>query len=209
MRPFSYANRHGDVYYLHILHHSKKAARYIMRRQLSGALESLPEGYEIRENVHGRVYVRRKRTRQFRALEETLLRSALKGYRPFAYELDIEENAATIYASAEDRKCFLESLDAEFAEGFADALANALKKRYSSELADLFRARRRKQERARRRFYPLLRFVIVDSQARLFAVERVCFTGDSDWVRLEVLPPTAALTKYLPHLGRDSFFDLL
>jgi hypothetical protein len=49
----------------------------------------------------------------------------------------------------------------------------------------------------------------VDTETRRFAVERVCFSGDSGWMRLEVTALTAAMMKYLPHLGKDSFFDLL
>ena len=129
--------------------------------------------------------------------------------RPFAYLLDIDGKTATVYASAEDRKCFLESLDAEFAEGFAEALHKALAKRYSPELVDIFRARRKERNARRPRYYPLLRFVLVDARERRFSVERVCFSGQSDWIRLEVLPLSAAVMKYLPHLGRDSFFDLI
>ncbi len=134
---------------------------------------------------------------------------ALEQLRPFAYELDIDGRMATVYASAQDRKCFAESLDADFADGFADALTKTLAKSYSSDLVAMFRARRREQNAKRPQFYALLRFVIADNRKRLFAVERVCFTGESSWVRLEVMPLSAAVMKYLPHLGRDSFFDLI
>lgn len=73
----------------------------------------------------------------------------------------------------------------------------------------MFRARRKRQGDKRPRFYPLLRFVLTDRRQRLFAVERVCFTGEASWIRLEVLPLSVAVMKYLPHLGRDSFFDLI
>ena len=129
--------------------------------------------------------------------------------RPYAYELDVNGRSATVYASAQDRKCFADSLDAEFADGFADALTDALAKKYPPELVAMFRARRRRQDAKRPRFFPLLRFVITERTKRLFAVERVCFTGQSDWIRLETLPLSAAVMKYLPHLGRNSFFDLM
>lgn len=209
MRPFSYTNRYGQTYYLHETSRTEGRRSYVMRTRACGAIKDLPEGLEVRENVHGRVSVRRRRKRQFRKLEDQLLRRALERCRPFAYELDIEGSAATVYASAEDRKCFLESLDAEFADGFADALTKTLAKRYSPELVAMFRARRKEKTPKRPRYYPLLRFVIADKERRLFAVERVCFTGDKGWVRLETLPLSAAVLKYLPHLGRDSFFDLI
>ncbi len=209
MKPYSYTNKRGQTYYLHVVARSGGRTRYALRANKGGALANLPKGFEVRENVHGLVSVRRWRPRRFTPLEEKLLLTAMERTRPFAYELDINGKAATVYASAEDRKCFLESLDAEFADGFADALTKALAKRYSPELVAMFRARRKEQNAKRPRFYPLLRFVIVDERERRFAVERVCFSGESSWIRLETLPLAAALMKYLPHLGRDSFFDLI
>lgn len=209
MQSFSYTNKHGQTYYLHAARGAYGRATHVMRMHVEGAMAELPEELEIRENVHGQVSVRRKRKRQFTKLEEQLLHSAMERFRPFAYELDVDGGAATVYASAEDRKCFLESLDAEFANGFADALAKALAKRYSPELVEMFRVRRQGRIAKRPRYYPLLRFVIADDGERLFAVERVCFSGEASWVRLERLPLPAALMKYLPHLGRDSFFDLI
>ena len=95
------------------------------------------------------------RAPQFTSLEEKLLRAALARYRPFAYELDIDGRAATVYASAEDRKCFLESLDADFADGFADALTKTLAKRYPPELVQMFRARRKQQNSKATALLPL------------------------------------------------------
>lgn len=209
MKPFSYTNKHGATFYLHQVEGRDGRTYHVMRSSSEGAMPRLPADHEVRENVHGQVSVRRTRTRRFTRLEERLLHTAMENLRPFAYLLDIDANAATVYASAEDRKCFLESLDAEFADGFADALTRALAKRYTPELVDMFRARQKQKNAKRPKYYPLLRFIIVDHRERRFAVERVCFSGESSWIRLEVLPLSAAVMKYLPHLGRDSFFDLI
>jgi hypothetical protein len=208
MKPFSFTNRDGVTYYVHALQMAR-GTLYVARRAAPGAVPRLPAGFEVRENVHGQVSVRRTRKRQITSLEEQVLRGAMVRFRPFAYVMDIDGRTATIFVSAEDRKCFLGSLDAEFAGGFADALTKTLAKRYSPELVEMFRAKRRHQAARQPRYYPLLRFVIADRRRRLFAVERVCFTGESSWVRLEVMPLSSALTKYLPHLGRDSFFSLI
>lgn len=125
MKPFSYTNKRGQAYYLHTVSRAGGRTGYVMRTCKTGAAAGLPKGFEIRENVHGGVSVRRRRPRRYSPLEEKLLLTAMERIRPFAYELDIDGKAATVYASAEDRKCFLESLDAEFADGFADALARA------------------------------------------------------------------------------------
>ena len=209
MQPFSYTNRHGTTYYLHHVRGTDGRMYHVMRTSPEGAASRLPQGLEVRETVHGQVAVRRVRPTQIMPLEEQLLHTATENLRPFAYLLDIDGKAATIYASAEDRQCFLESLDAEFADGFADALTKALAKRYTPELVEMFRARRKEKNAKRPRYYPLLRFILVDKRQRRFAVERVCFSGESSWIRLEVLPLADAVAKYLPHLGQNSFFDLI
>lgn len=209
MRRFKHTNTLGRDYYVHRVQCADGRFRYVMRTCADGALAKLPPAHEVRENVHGRVTVRRERPPMITPLEQKLLRTALERERPVAYRLDIDARAATVYASADDRKCFLESLDAEFAEGFADALSKALSQRYPPELVQMFRDRQKQRGQRRLQYYPLLRFLLVDRRHRRFAVERVCFSGESSWLRLEVLPLGPALAKYLPHLGRDSFFDLL
>lgn len=209
MTPFFYTNHYGRTYYLHRKRQADGRIVYYMSTAASGALSGLPDGLEVRENIHGQVSVRRRRVRQINEKEVGLLESALAQSRPFAYRLDIEGRAATIYASADDRRCFSESLEAEFAEGFSEALRTLLKKRYSAELIEMFRSRQEEKRGRRPRYYPVMRFVLVDRKKRLFAVERVCFTGEGSWIRLATLSLPAALMKYLPHLGRDSFFDLL
>ena len=209
MKLYSYTNSCGDTYYLHVVRLGKGRTVHVMRKRPDGALPALPEGYEVRENIRGQVSVRRRRPRAFTEAEEGLLCVQMKRLRPFAYRLDFAGRAATVYASAQDRKCFSGSLDAEFANGFADALTKALAGRYSPELVAMFRARRKEKGAKCPRFYPLLRFVLEDKDKRLFAVERVCFTGDCEWLRIDVMPLWPAIQKYLPHLGRDSFFDLI
>ena len=56
----------------------------------------------------------------------------------------------------------------------------------------------------------MMRFELVDSKARLFGVERYCFRGSVDrWVHLAGPGQLAGLAeKFLPHLGRETFFEL-
>lgn len=209
MKPFSYTNHHGHSYYLHRKRLPDGRTVHVMRTADAGALNALPDDLEVRENVQGHVSVRRRRARPIDDKETDILQSALAQSRPYAYRLDIDGRIATIYASADDRRCFSESLEAEFAEGFSQALRTLLTKRYSAELIEVFRSRCEAKRNRRPRYYPLMRFVLVDKKRRIFAVERVCFTGEGSWIRLATLSLPAALMKYLPHLGRDSFFELI
>jgi hypothetical protein len=57
----------------------------------------------------------------------------------------------------------------------------------------------------------MLRFTLTDEGARLFKVERWCFRGAIDgWLFLAGGKPLEQLARvYLPHLARESFFDLM
>jgi hypothetical protein len=74
--------------------------RYVMRKTEAGGLPTLPEGYEIRENVHGQVSIRRKREPVLHQAEERLLRDAVNRHHAAGYALQIDGSAATVFASA-------------------------------------------------------------------------------------------------------------
>jgi hypothetical protein len=59
-------------------------------------------------------------------------------------------------------------------------------------------------------YTPMLRFVLVDGNKRLFIVERFCFeAGEEGWIFLSGPSRLKGLVrKYLPHLGQDSFYAL-
>jgi hypothetical protein len=59
-------------------------------------------------------------------------------------------------------------------------------------------------------YQKVLRFTLVDEDARRFAVERWCFLGSIDnWVHLSGVGELAMLVeRYVPHIGKESFFEL-
>jgi hypothetical protein len=62
-----------------------------------------------------------------------------------------------------------------------------------------------------RSFGKMMRMTLVDEARRLFSVDRWCFKGSIDnWYFLEGGAPLAKqISKYVRHLGRQSFFDLM
>ena len=58
-----------------------------------------------------------------------------------------------------------------------------------------------------------LRFVLVDKQKRLFNAERFCYLGRiDDWITLYDFTESSldeVMKETLPHLGKDSFFELM
>ena len=57
----------------------------------------------------------------------------------------------------------------------------------------------------------MLRFTLSDADRRLFSVERFCFRGSiDDWINLAVMVPLEeSIADYVPHLGEESFYDLI
>jgi hypothetical protein len=59
-------------------------------------------------------------------------------------------------------------------------------------------------------YQPVLRFILVDAEQRLFAPERYCFRGRvDDWISIGAPESIGKLAaKYLKHLGSDSIYEL-
>jgi hypothetical protein len=54
-----------------------------------------------------------------------------------------------------------------------------------------------------------MRFVLVDEKRRWFHVERMCYLGDADWLLLDGGDLKRLVEDYCPHLGRESFYELI
>ena len=57
----------------------------------------------------------------------------------------------------------------------------------------------------------MMRFTLLDDSPRRFGAERWCFLGSIDnWLSLNGLKSlNKLLAKYVPHLGKESFFELM
>jgi len=61
------------------------------------------------------------------------------------------------------------------------------------------------------KYVKMMRFSLVDEKDRLFSADRWCFRGSVDnWHRLKWRDSLEALLEeFVPHLGRESFYDLI
>lgn len=84
---FRYTNRKGKSYYLHGHETRGRRVRYVFARRIGdGALDEIPPGYEVRENINGQVTLGKVRPRLISEVEERAVRSelarlSLDGYR--------------------------------------------------------------------------------------------------------------------------------
>jgi hypothetical protein len=196
--PMEYKNRKGDTYYLFAGKTKTGKPKFFVSRKPEAAgrpLEAVPEGYELHESpADGLVHVRKIRPTLILPMEraeaiETIRRVTERGQ----FYVEVEGDALIVYWPDTD----------------ADASSAALGMifgRPTSELGSM-----RDWTIAHTHYTPLMRFELTDADQRLFHVERWCFLGRIDrWVHLagpQQLTPL--LEAFAPHLGKESFFELM
>lgn len=187
---YTHTNRKGVTYHLCRGVTKTGKARYFFARHTSGktTVPRIPKGYEVAESVNGVVSLARAaekpiRPEETRLIEDFLQRTPrLKRYR------------------TEARKEFLlvfEPLGADPQE-LADAMGTPLFARSAAAL-----------ER-HTRYDAVFRLRLLDPEKRHFSAERMCYLGGiEDWILLDSGSLPTLAKRYLPHLGRESFFELI
>lgn len=195
-RAYCHVNRMGDAYYLQAKTEKLGQMKYSFARKLTGSpVEHLPAGYEVRESPEsGQVVIRRFKPSAIRPEEKELLEKTIREQTDdVLFIVDVEDKAMIVYTSDMDADVRIDLLrqivpmDAATAKSMkADMLANA-------------------------RFVKTMRFTLVDAEHRQFKMERWCFKGSiDDWYFIDGDMPLPDLArKYVQHLGKDSFFDLM
>lgn len=218
-----HTNRFRKTYYLHAVKTKKGNTRYVMKPKAEGASDRMPEGYEIRENINGIVSVGKIKPRIIREDEECLVRNHLERLDLMGYRVDAKEKYLTVYEPLNNeerirrlseyfisgKRNYFEMIFSNLPEG------HPLKEQFNNKMEELKSIESRENERKIRevvedsRVEPIMRFILIDEKERLFTVQRMFFSGEGGWLDLyDELPLNEACEKYLPHLGKDSFFDL-
>ena len=190
MKPgrITYRSRTGKTYYLHTGPKRGGGVQHFFTTKSTGSLaECVPDGFEIYETVNGQVYLRRTRPKLIGDEELDLLRSGLAKPRAGCrYKVEANGNTVTVHES-QDRL------------GALSALLPPLSPHRQESIEEQFA-----------HYQPILRFLLIDSERRLFAPERFCFRGSvDDWISIgppDTLRKLAA--RNLKHVGQDSFYEL-
>jgi len=190
--PVKHTNRKGDTYYLHQGRTKTGKARYFFSKDDKGELtEAVPKGYEIYEDPNAQVFLRKKQPKLITGQEMKEVKDGIgKNASVKQFKVEAKKNAIIVYLPDQDPQ----------------------------ELSSLFSGfsmigRKRAEEYAVRQIYysPVLRFTLVDQAKRLFSADRWCWRGSVDgWLNLYWRKKLPFLVKKLcPHLGKESFFDLI
>jgi hypothetical protein len=186
--PITHTSRTGKTYYLHTGPKKGGGIQHFVSTHPTGQLAAgLPEGFEIYETVNGQVYLRRKKPPLIRGTEVDCLRRRLtKPHGALRYQVEASGNTLTVHESAGD---------AGFLREVAPHLSASERARVEERFAH---------------YQPVLRFILVNPDRRLFAPERYCFRGSvDDWISIGPPGPLEKLAaKYCKHLGQDSLYEL-
>jgi hypothetical protein len=188
-----YVNRMGDRYFLYEGKTPTGKPKYYMSRKPGGAaVDAVPEGFEIYESPeNGIVTLRRIKPSPILATERDNLARWTRDFGETDYAIvAVEGKSLVVYTPGTD--------PAEQVESWARLLGPSVE-------------RHRDYVARNSRYCAMFRFSLKDSHERLFRLERWCFRGGIDgWIHLDSGHPLEQLArKYLPHLNKESFFDLM
>jgi hypothetical protein len=193
--PVTYTNRKGKTYILCQGTTKTGKPRYYFAREPKGKpLDNIPEGYEIRENINGLVFLAKARPQKILPEEIAAVEAVLKRHpRPHHYRLEAKHDQIVIYERT-DRA-------AEDMLSRMGSLGQLLAHRAGELHATLDR---------HARFSPVMRFVLDDEKSRAFHAERWCYRGRiDDWIYVSSSSSVKKMARELiPTLGSDAFFDL-
>jgi hypothetical protein len=193
----SHTNREGKTYHLQHGTDKRGKARYWFGQKITGEIvRELPAGHEIYEKpVSAQVFLRPIEASVILPAEVELVRRAVTAQLGEGMAIvDLEgkyRREIVVYTTDLDVDERVSALDSMFPGAGGDTLRNLM-----------FR---------NRSFHQILRFTLTDAEARRFQAERWCFLGSIDtWFPLKFGEPLKKLmARYVPHLGRESFYDLM
>jgi hypothetical protein len=192
---YTHTNRRGEVYFIQAKARAGKIAYSAARTPAGNTVDRVPDGYEIYERPeNAQVFVRKIRPTHIVPAETQSVKTAIRRLAKLEHFIvEAEQASIVIYLS-----------DAE------PDLSIELMRAIAPMTVDQAQSMRERMIR-RSRYEKIMRFVLTNKVERTFTAERWCFRGRIDnWHYVaggKMLPEL--VERYVPHLGQDSFFDLV
>lgn len=183
----TYTNSKGQIYFFREVTSKRGTQIVCSQKESANDLVAIPETHEIVESPNGQVSCRKRISRDLLPEEITLaqnLVTELAGPKRVLFT-EIKKKALIIH--------FKETLR-------IDRIAKHLPMHKGANISFLA---------ANIPFQPMLKLELSDKESRTFAAFRMCWMGEPDWMFLEEDSLPALLGKYVPHIGKESFYELL
>jgi len=194
--PITYTNRKGVTYYLcQGVTRTGKPRYYFAREPQGDPLEQIPAGYIISESVNGIVSLVRACPAQILPDEVAAVESAVRRHpKSRNYRVGIKQNRIEVYERVGPD---VDNLAPIFRE--LGVMGPGLTERLQARLDQ------------NAQFAPVMRFILKDTERRIFQAQRMCYRGSIDgFIDLHgELGAIEELARQLvPTLGTDEFFEL-
>jgi hypothetical protein len=193
--PYQHTNRRGDVYYIQAKERGEKIAYSATRKATGKLMDRVPEGYEIYEKPeNAQIFIRKIKPTSILPAEKKQVETSIRKLAKLEHFIvEVDADSIVVYLTDAQPAASLNILRAmapmsgDEAESMKDFIIG------------------------RAMYTKMMRFVLMDEKARSFAAERWCFLGSiDDWFFLAGGKTLGELLeKFVPHLGKESFFDLI
>lgn len=185
-----YTNRRGDVYYLQSTTRKDGKLAYSFTRKIKGTpVDEMPEGYEAYEMPQTAGVVLRKIVPSAILVQEKqAVEQAIRLHTNVSHSIvEVDGNALVVWTPESDDE--------------AERMSEYLHVPLERMKAHLLRTAH---------YTKMMRFELNNPQTRSFDAYRWCFLGGiENWISLAYDKPLPALLKrYIPHLDKQTFFDL-
>jgi hypothetical protein len=152
---------------------------------------SIPEGFEIYETPNAQVFLRRIPPKIITDEERQVVEDGMRQYASVQdYKIDVRGNAIEIHTAHQDSETF--------SEMFTRARPDLDQTKIAAFVAQVVH------------YSPMMQFLLEDAPRRTFTAQRYCFIGSiDDWIDIGHGTLTSLLKRYVKHLGKESYFDLL
>ncbi|HEY5315570.1 MAG TPA: hypothetical protein VIK18_23770 [Pirellulales bacterium] len=199
--PLEHVNRRGDRYFVLVGKTKTGKPKFYCSKKPGGTpAESLPEDFEIHESPQtALVTVRKIRPTRLLSFERGQVVQAIEAYTDLeVFLVEAEGDALVVYTPDENAGRIIDLLEPTRLLALGGEQSPAVKELRNS----LIRWSN---------YSKMMRFELKDADRRCFSAERWCFRGSYDnwWHLASPAPLQAQLDKYLPHLDKQSFFELL
>ncbi len=196
--PVTYTNRKGDRYILYKRETIYGTFQYYfaISSDRGTPCRKIPEGYEIRESINGRVSLAKIRPVQITDDEVQIVAKLLEKHpRRKDYRLAVKGRRIEIF---------------ELAGPDPDVVIGIFERAGMSIRGE--RRRRLEEEVSRQaRYEAVLRFILVEKKERTFRAERMSYlSGIEDWIEIgEESKVVALANEMIPLLGTEEFFEII
>jgi len=227
-----YTNRWGDSYFLHSkVTKNGKTSYFMAKNRAQGALSTIPPGYEVTENVNGMVFIGKPRAQLIPDIDVRLMKTKLAKFKHLKkHQVQAKYDQLVIFSPIDagiaeqmqvDNFSYLNSLRRTFEtmgkgkfEGIVEEAASKMgvtTKQFREMERKLAKERRDevvRQLEMRIQYEPVLRFTKQKGRY-LYTAERRYYRGEEEWLFLGEGTLETLSNKFIKHIGKESFFDLV